>query len=64
MRAFIAQAVAHLIVWLRDGFPLDCWAARTVAQDAIQKGASVRRAIAAGVAAGTSMTNRRHGHGR
>lgn len=61
MRDFIAQTIDHLVVWLRAGDPLDCWAARTVTTDALHKGAPLRHAIGAGVRTGLSRINRMHG---
>lgn len=58
----IIPLLAHALVWLRGGFRLDCWTARTVARDALARGASASNALRRGVAAGTGLM-RRHRHG-
>lgn len=61
MRDTIAQVIAHFVVWLREGTPIECWLARTAAHDALQKGCSLSRAISRGIAAGTDLQERRNG---
>lgn len=58
----IVPLLAHALVWLRGGFWLDCWTARTVTRDALARGASVSNALRRGLAAGTDLM-RRHRHG-
>lgn len=61
MRDAIAQGIAHFVVWLRDGTPIECWLARTAAHDALRRGHSLTSAIRRGIAAGTDLLERRNG---